>query len=614
MANVSHFASGAKLKILGLFLALVFAVAQGARAQDFFPLKDVRPGLRGIGRTIFQGNHIEDFQVEILGVIQNAGPKQDIVLARLSGGPLAEAGVIQGMSGSPVYIGGKLLGAVALGFAFSKEPIAGIQPIEQMIADSSFPAEAMTRPLAQTGARSAQANVRLVYGAPLRLPSLPASAFPLENMSQILTPLALSGFTPRTLETFAPEFRKLGFQPQQAVSSGSPSSHNLSGGVQPGSMISVELVSGDMSIGADGTVTYVHDKRLYAFGHRFLDSGSIEMPFARSEVIAVLPTLNTSFKLSSPKEWVGTILSDRATAVAGEIGRRARTIPANIAIQSANTGAHSYRMQIVNDRLLLPFLTQTVLFSAIDATERTLGSGTIRLHSHITFEGDLPAMDLHDVFVSDSGLAVQVSSDAVVTLAFVLSAGFDSVRVKEMSFEMEPVQAKRQLYITQAWTSAHEVRPGDSVTVSALLGGENGAQLMRQATYKIPIGAAPGLLNFTISDANTLNFPEFAGMNAASAKTASNLIQLINRYRGAEAAYLRVWRSEPAFSISGPLPGGEITDPPPSVMLILADPSESPTSNTAQLATRGSGIAEIRVPVDGYVVSGAKTVQVEVKE
>jgi hypothetical protein len=614
MANVSQSAAGTKLKIFGAVLALVFALAQIARAQDFFPLKDVHPGLRGVGRTIFQGNRIEEFQVEILGVIQNAGPKQSIVLARLSGGPLAEAGVIQGMSGSPVYIGGKLLGAVALGFAFSKEPIAGIQPIEEMIANSTFAAEAAAGPLARTAARSAQANVRLVYGGPLPLPSLPVSAFPLENMTQILTPLALSGFTPRTLETFAPEFRKLGFQPQQAVSSGSPSSQRLSGAVQPGSMISVELISGDMSIGADGTVTYVSGKRLYAFGHRFLDSGSIEMPFARSEVIAVLPTLNTSFKLSTPKEWVGTILSDRATAVAGEIGRRAHTIPASIAIQSPGTGAHAYRMQIVNDRLLLPFMTQTALFSAIDATERTLGSGTIRLHTHINFEGDLPAIDLRDVFVSDSGLALQVSTDAVVTLAFVLSAGFDSVRVKDMSFEMEPVQAKRQLYITQAWTSAHQVRPGDSVTVSALLGGENGVQLMRQATYKIPIGAPPGLLNLTISDANTQNFPEFAGMNAASAKSAADLIRFINRYRGAEAAYLRVWRAEPAFSISGPLPGGEITDPPPSVMLILADPSESPTSNTAQLAIRGSGITEIRVPVDGYVVSGAKTVQVEVKE
>jgi hypothetical protein len=269
---------------------------------------------------------------------------------------------------------------------------------------------------------------------------------------------------------------------------------------------------------------------------------------------------------------------------------------------------------VVNDRLLTPFLTQTVLFSAIDATERTLGTGTIRLHTHVDFEGGLPPLDLHDIFVSDNGLAAQVSADAVVTSAFILSSGFDTVRIRNMAFELEPAQSKQQLYITQAWTSTHDVHPGEAVTLTALLGGENGVQLTRQATYRIPIGAPAGLLNFTVSDANTQNFPEFAGMNAASAKTAPDLIRLINSYRGAEAAYVRIWRSQPAFTISGPLPGGEITDPPPSVMLILADPSQSPTSNAAQLAIRGSGVAEIRLPVDGYVVSGARTVQVEVKE
>ncbi|HEX4772624.1 MAG TPA: SpoIVB peptidase S55 domain-containing protein [Bryobacteraceae bacterium] len=615
MANVSQPAAANAGRQFRLLAALVLCAVPVIKAQGFFALKDVHPGLHGIGRSIFQGNRIEDFQVEILGVIQSSGPKQSIVLARLSGGPLAQTGVIQGMSGSPVYIDGKLLGAVALGFAFSKEPIAGIQPIEQMIADSSF------SPAVDTiaGTRMPGTNVELSRGSRLHwpvtlVPALPAvNSFP-QNLTQILTPLAITGFTPRTLETFAPEFRRLGFEPQQAVSSGSPSSQTLSGTVAPGSMISVQLVSGDMSVGADGTVTYVDGKRIYAFGHRFLDSGSTEMPFARSEVIAILPTLNTSFKLSTPKEWVGSIVSDRSVSVAGEIGRRARTVPVSITVHSRDTGPHNYLVQVVNDRLMTPFLTQTVLFSAIDATERTLGAGTIRLHTHVNFEGGLPPLDLHDIFVSDSGLAAQVSADAVVTSAFILSSGFDAVRIRDMAFELDPVQSKQQLYILQAWTSAHDVHPGEPVTVTALLGGENGVQVTRKATYRIPIGAPAGLLNFTVSDANTQNFPEFAGMNAASAKTAPDLIRLINHYRGAEAAYVRVWRSQPAFTIAGPLPGGEITDPPPSVMLILADPSESPTSNAAQLAIRGSGIAEIRLPVDGYVVSGAKTVQVEVKE
>lgn len=532
------------VRYLRPLLVVLLALASGVclQAQGFFPLANVHPGLHGVGRTIFQGNRIEEFQVEILGVIQNGGPKQSIILARLSGGPLAEAGIIQGMSGSPVYIDGKLLGAVALGFPFSKEPIAGIQPIEQMIASSSF--SPATTTLAQL--QHSNSDLRLVRGARLpvlqtALSAVPAGGGSSQSLTQILTPLALTGFTPRTLETFAPEFRKLGFEPQQVVSSGSPTSQAISGSVSPGSMISVELISGDMSMGADGTVTYVDGNKLYAFGHRFLDLGATELPFARSEVVTIIPNLNTSFKLSSPKEWVGTILSDRATAVAGEIGRRARTIPIAISVRSGDTGTHSYNVQVVNDRLLTPFLAQTALFSAIDATERTLGVGTLRLHTHIDFENGLPPLDLRDIFVSDSGLAAQVSSDAVVTSAFILGAGFKNVQIHDMQFELQPVEAKRQLYITQAWTSAHTVRPGDSVTVSLQLAGENGIQMMRQATYKVPVGAPTGLLNFTVSDANTQNFPEFAGMTPASAPTANDLIRLINQYRGAEAAYVRVW-------------------------------------------------------------------------
>src|SRR5579875_3671052 len=384
-----------------------------AAAQGFFPLKEVHPGLRGVGRTVFQGNRIEQFQVEILGLLENIAPKQTIILARLSGGPLAETGVLQGMSGSPVYIDGKLLGAVALGFPFSKEPIAGITPIEEMLSGSTF----------------------LTPADRSHLPP-PDRATSYGDLSEISTPLTLSGFTARTIETFAGQFRKLGFEPRQGLSSGAPASPAYTGTVEPGSMISLELLTGDMVISADGTVTYVDGKRVYAFGHRFLDTGSTELPFARADVVTLLPAVNVSFKLSSAREWVGTILSDRSSAVAGEIGRAAHMIPVSIAVHSPETGAHSYNFQVVNDRLLTPFLTQATIFSTIDVTERTIGAGTLRLSGRIEFEGGLPPLIVHDIFVSDSGLVQQVSSDAVVTLAFALGAGFENLRVKNISYTL----------------------------------------------------------------------------------------------------------------------------------------------------------------------------------
>src|SRR5665213_173146 len=160
-----------------------------------------------------------------------------------------------------------------------------------------------------------------------------------------------------------------------------------------------------MNLTADGTVTYVEGKRIYAFGHRFLDTGPVEMPFAHSEVIASIPTLNASFKLSVPHNWVGTILSDRTTAVAGEIGRAPHTIPLTITVNSTATGSHVYRMQMVNDRLLTPLLSQTALFSTLDATERSIGAGTLRIEGRAEFEGGLPALTLRDIYVSDTALA-----------------------------------------------------------------------------------------------------------------------------------------------------------------------------------------------------------------
>jgi hypothetical protein len=594
-------------------MAVLLLSAGLAGAQNFFPLQDVHPGLRGIGRTVFQGDRIEEFQVEILGVLQNLGPKQTIILARLSGGPLAETGVLQGMSGSPVYIDGKLLGAIALGFPFSKQAIAGIQPIQAMLADATFSA-----PL-PAGVNRLPA--RLEDGRHRPGSSTVAS---LDGLTELPVPLSLAGFSAATLTAFTPRFRNLGFQPQEGVSAGPVNSRQnsaivrpstgLSSALQPGSMISVGLITGDMNMTADGTVTYVDGKRIYAFGHRFLDVGAIEFPFARSEVIASIPTLNASFKLTVPREWMGTILSDRNTAVAGEIGRPSHTVPLTISVRSGSARNHDYHLQVVNDRLLTPFLTQAALFSTIDATERTVGSGTMRLEGQVEFDGALPPLRIHDMFVSDSALAQQVSADAVVTLGFVLGGGFANLHLKSMSFTLDQVDSKRQLRLAQAWTSAHEVHPGDSVRITALLEGENGLELTRTASYQVPAGAPNGPLNFTISDANTLNFPDFAGVAPSSLRAPERLIETINSYRASDALYVRIWRQEPSFTVAGQLPGGELPDPPPSVMLILADPSASANSNAALTLTRGSEAARIVIPVDNYVVTGAKTVQVEVKD
>ena len=622
MANVSQLPCPASrlecfVKRLTVILPLCVLLAIPALGQNFFPLSDVRPGMRGTGRTVFKNSQIENFQVEILGILENLTPRQSIILARLSGGPLAETGVMQGMSGSPVYIDGRLAGAIALGFPFSKEPIAGIQPIGQMIADvNSFQRHADARlfspPLqSATFDRRRDGNLRAL-----------TSSF--GSLKEIFTPLALSGFSGKTIETFAAQFRKFGLEPQQGVGGSAPSSQmnpRLAsskvpppGSVLPGSMISVQLLSGDMTISADGTVTHVAGNKVFAFGHRFLDSGETDLPFARADVVALLPALNTSFKLSAARETIGSITTDLSTAIAGEIGRQARVIPLTIDVGGAGPDTHRYQLKVVNDRLLTSFITQTALFATLDATERTLGAGTLRLRGRIEFEGANPPVTIRDIFVSDTGVALQATNDAVATLAFILGSNFPTLRVKSLRYEMEPLERKRQLRIAQAWASRHEVRPGDSINVTVLLQGDAGLELTRTGTYNVPIGAPAGPLNLTVSDALTLNIPDFAGMTTTAFHTPEAMISALNKYRSSNAAYVRVWRQEPSFSLSGPSPDGDLTDPPPSVALILADPSASSSGSTASSTIRGSSLKELRLPVDQYVITGAKTIQVEIKD
>src|SRR4051812_37074339 len=269
-------------RALSACLALFACGLPSFAAVPLFPLQDVKAGMQGVGRTVFSGNRIEDFQVEILGVLENIGPRQSLILARLSGGPLASTGVMQGMSGSPVYIDGKLVGAVAMAFPFSKEPIAGIPPIADMLAPAGKPAP-------KAGIRLTDTDVLAA------LPKRVEAQFGSSKMVDVATPVSFGGFTREAVERFAPQLRALGLEPTQGVSGGGRISTAMGArsALQPGSMISVQLLTGDLSMGADGTVTHIDGERVYAFGHRFLAVGSTDLPFARSEVLTLLPSINT---------------------------------------------------------------------------------------------------------------------------------------------------------------------------------------------------------------------------------------------------------------------------------------------------------------------------------
>jgi hypothetical protein len=591
--------------VLRFAVPVVFALSAALSAQTpLFPLKDVRAGMRGVGRTVFSGDRIDEFQVEILGVLDNIGPKQSLILARLSGGPLEHTGVMQGMSGSPVYIDGKLAGAVAMAFPFAKDPIAGIRPIEDMIKAGAAASPSLQRAsLPRRAVSIGDSDLTLAFDKPA------SAAVGQSRLVDIATPLSFGGFSKGAIETFTPQLRALGLEPLQAVSSGSTAAPRMGNpaGLLPGSMISVQLMAGDLSVGADGTVTYIDGKRLYAFGHRFLAVGSTSLPFARSEVITLLPNVNTSFKLSVSKDWLGTIDQDRDTAVAGELGRRPELVPVSIAVSRGGRQVESYNMQMINDPLLSPLLTQMAVFSAIDATERSVGAASIRVSGQIDFQNAPAPVRIDNIFAADNGAATQVSLSAAIPVAYVMQSGFNTLQLKNVALRVEAIDQRKALNIESLVASSRAVRPGEKLSINVILAGENGTEMSHTVEYQVPVGAPPGPLYFTVSDANAANIADFRQVLTTSPHTTAQLISTVNNLHPNNKAYVRVWRADPAYQLEG----ADLPDPPPSVALILAN---SQTSVAGITPVRNSKVAGMEIDLGDQFVSGTKTIVTEVKE
>jgi len=553
------------------------------------PLKDIRPGAPCTGKTVFQGARVEEFRCEILGVLENIGPAQSVILARLSGGPLAETGVMQGMSGSPVFVQGKLAGAVAYAFPFAKAAIAGIRPIEEMLRAA---------PPAAAGREWADP-----FDVASALPRRQEIDLGSARLVEIATPLWLSGFTRGAVEHFAARLRAAGLEPVQGIGGGrvrEPAGKPAP--PQPGEMISVQLMSGDMSVGADGTVTLVDGRRIYAFGHRFLGVGETEMPFARAEVITVLPSVNSSFKISNPREWLGAITADHATAVSGELERRPRMLPVSIRVTGAGPAAQRrlYRMEMVRNRLLTPILLQMAVYSAIEATERAAGLATIRLNGRLLLERGDP-VPVTNVYAAELGAPLMASAAVAAPVAALLQSGFETLRLSGVELELEVSNENRQLQLDGVWSSKRTVRPGETVEITALYLGERGVEMARKARYQVPVGAPAGPLYFTVTDGSTANLAEFRQFLSTPPRSADQLRAFLVKLHPNDRPYVRVWRATPTLQVQGE----NLPLLPPSMAAALLQ-SASQQANSL--------VAALRMDPAPYLFTGSRTIQVEVKE
>ncbi len=609
-----------------ILAALALAASSVARAQsnpDYFPLSQVHAGLKGFGRTVFQGNKIENFQVEILGVLKNAlAPKQDVILAKLSGGPLAETGVIAGMSGSPVYVDGKLLGAVALSFPFAKEPITGITPIQQMLnVVPSAPAgkkatnqAELSQPLPYKIARvgsGPDAVVRLIPedqdGSFTRLEGF----LPKENESASIAglqlPLRFGGFSDEAVNSFSPFFRRIGFLPMQSGEISSDENAPASkAGPEPGSMISLMLVDGDFNVNVDCTVTLRLGNDFYACGHRFLLSGPAEIPFAEARVLTTVPNLSSSFKIDVPGPVVGTIRQDRFGAIFGVVGEHAPTIPVDMRLDSSLGRQEHYRFTIVQHPYLSPVLLDLTLTSAISGTERMVGPSSLQISGNIKLS-DGESVRLENLLSGSMSTANMAGAEVSTPLTYLLGAGFPGLSIKAIDLTVRASDELRVATVEEAWCSKSEVHPGDHLDVIALLRTPSGKSIVQKIPIVIPENITGKTLMVQVGSGSALNALQGSLIPTITAPVdLHQLVRALNKERRDNRLYALLMTPQRSLTLQG----DEYPSPPPSLLqTFLANPAAS--SSVTFKATSVAGDFQTEPML--YSIRGEKMLQLKVE-
>jgi hypothetical protein len=568
-----------------LLFALLTAVLlpSAATAVETMPLDQVKPGMKGVGRTVFEGTDIVEFDVSIIGVLENVGPKQSMILARLTGGPLEKTGVIAGMSGSPVFIDGKLIGAVAYGFPFSKETIGGITPIAEMIeltdSGANLPRAASTRFAPKWGASGPAAPLdRDALMASLRRPlqavtlqpgALTSGALPPQLAGVSLTPLSLplvfSGFDPATFEWARGVFGGLGFTPVLGTGGGKLASQDLPD-LKPGAALGVSLIEGDMDLSVTGTITHIDQDRVYAFGHPFYNLGPTNFPMKKAYVYSVFPSLYQSWKISTAaSEPVGTMDQDRTTAIAGRLGKSPRMIPVNVKLTTSRGQERSFAFRMVEDELFTPVLAFVGVASVLQGNERAFGTSTIKLDASVRLSGGREVR-LTDLFTQEQP-AMQAATLVAAPLSYLLTNDFEKVSVEGLDIEVSSMETIQTATLQRAWIERDgPVRPGSTLPLKIALRTYRGETRTETIPVTIPASAPAGNYTLLVADGGALTAIEQREMRQAFVpKDMDQLLRAINGLRHNHHIYARLLRAD-----EGAIVGGEyLQSLPPSVMAVL---------------------------------------------
>jgi hypothetical protein len=560
--------------------------------------------MHGVAYTVFEGVKPEPMDLEVLGVLRNVnGPKGNIILIRLRGSKVEYTGVVAGMSGSPVYIDGKLAGALAFRIGeFSKEPIAGVTPIADMLEINAFdksPAEEAS------AAKPVAAMVAGKTAAPGDASSLPGSAHDLANyLKPIETPLVFNGFSEEAVREFAPQFAAAGIVP--VMGAGSVSEEKQPEPLERGSAVSAVLVRGDMDIAATCTVTYIDPQRLLACGHPLLQFGSVDIAMNKAQVLATLPSPLNAFKIVNTTERAGTFVQDRHTGVLGVFGKEPDMIPVTLSIHGdGNTKEFHY--EVLNNPRLSPVAIMATVFNALKGVNQYGEEITYRLNGSIDVKG-FPEVGLRNMFTpAENGqpAAMAVALSLGERFGRIYDNPYNAPAVNSVKLDFDLVRERRWARLESARTDVTEARPGDQIIVETVLAPYRGERVVRQIPVKIPTSASKGILRILVSDGETLDRVNRSNPAFGRKLDLASTIALLNKEHANNRLYVSLLEADPEARVADKVM--------PTLPISIMNVMDGMRGNQEMIVSGESNVDETATPSLDYVVSGAQLLTVTIK-
>jgi hypothetical protein len=571
------------------------------------PVSQIHAGMRGVAYTVFEGVKPESMEVEVLGVLHNVnGPKGDVILVRLHGQKVEYTGVVAGMSGSPVYLDGKLAGALAFRIGeFSKEPIAGVTPIADMLEINALdrsPAEesAAVKPTLNTVAGKTS--------APGEIAALPGSALDSTGFANYLkpieTPLVFDGFSEQAIQLFAGQLGSAGIIP--VMGAGSVSNDKQPEPVEAGSAISAILVRGDMDIEATCTVTYVDPQRLLACGHPLLQFGSVDLPMNKAEVLATLASPLNAFKIVNTTEPVGTFVQDRHTGIMGVFNRQPEMIPVTLSIHSS-TGVKQFHYEVLNNPKLTPVALMVTVFNALHGVNEFGEETTYRLTGSIGVKG-FPEVTMRNMFAPSEGAqpaAMQAAISLGERFGRIYDNPYSAAAVAGVKLDFDLVRERRWARLESARTDVTEARPGEEIMLETVLAPYRGERIVQQIPVKIPTSASKGTLRILVSDGDTLDHMGRSNPAFGRKLDLASTISLLNKEHSNNRVYVSLLEADPEARVADKVM--------PTLPISIMNVMDGMRGNQEMIVSGESNVDETATAPLDYVVSGAQLLTVTVK-